>query len=385
MQAGRRSVSVAAALKRGKSSGALQRHDSGKNLTSFSSARNLSTGFESARTPRTPRGIEDGWEEGDSEAQDQPLSEKELRNQLFERDRDLQSTNNRVERLQMILDKRTQDNVMTVDEITNKSLKKERETDQFLQLVEKRIEMGFRYSNCFALTLFLCVYIVAVFLQMDVRRRFSMESPVLNTLIGDLDLQTRSLRSSNDLYNWMSSKLVDHIFVDPTCGDGVCEAPEEYAGFGRFGCTLDCGSFLNTTTVSVKMSTFADISRTVGWDLSRVRQGIHPEFRFNIYSHTMGDFLFSEDLVPNGTTLVLDLPDGEYDIRLYQSRPVSTEIDDATSFSTLSVLPETLPLRGAQNDFSYGDPREAFAAAALFLRQVLVHPPPRHQIVDELP
>ena len=26
-----------------------------------------------------------------------------------------------------------------------------------------------------------------------------------------------------------------------TCGDGLCEAPFEFASYGRFGCSVDCG------------------------------------------------------------------------------------------------------------------------------------------------
>ena len=42
--------------------------------------------------------------------------------------------------------------------------------------------------------------------------------------------------------------VVKKIFIDPTCGDGVCEAPEEYPNFHPahdsrefIGCKADCG------------------------------------------------------------------------------------------------------------------------------------------------
>lgn len=31
------------------------------------------------------------------------------------------------------------------------------------------------------------------------------------------------------------------VWKDPTCGDGICEAPFEFASFSRFGCKADCG------------------------------------------------------------------------------------------------------------------------------------------------
>jgi len=35
--------------------------------------------------------------------------------------------------------------------------------------------------------------------------------------------------------------LLQEIWVDPACGDGVCESPYEFAEYSRFGCRADCG------------------------------------------------------------------------------------------------------------------------------------------------
>lgn len=34
---------------------------------------------------------------------------------------------------------------------------------------------------------------------------------------------------------------MQNVWKDPNCGDGICEAPFEFAAFSRFGCKADCG------------------------------------------------------------------------------------------------------------------------------------------------
>ena len=62
--------------------------------------------------------------------------------------------------------------------------------------------------------------------------------------------------------------LIETIFLDPTCGDGLCEAPFEMASWGRFGCASDCGFLENVLDVdSIQVwRIFADLSATcVSW------------------------------------------------------------------------------------------------------------------------
>ena len=46
------------------------------------------------------------------------------------------------------------------------------------------------------------------------------------------------------------------MWVDPKCGDGLCEAPFEFASYGHFGCRADCGrlpDIQNLTAVQVDL------------------------------------------------------------------------------------------------------------------------------------
>ena len=38
------------------------------------------------------------------------------------------------------------------------------------------------------------------------------------------------------------------------CGNGLCEAPEEYQSVGRFGCLADCGLLFNRSTLRVDLA-----------------------------------------------------------------------------------------------------------------------------------
>lgn len=61
--------------------------------------------------------------------------------------------------------------------------------------------------------------------------------------------------SSDDVLSWLDGTLTA-IWVDPVCGDGVCETPFEYASYGRFGCRADCGKLSeiqNLTTLQIDL------------------------------------------------------------------------------------------------------------------------------------
>ncbi len=61
--------------------------------------------------------------------------------------------------------------------------------------------------------------------------------------------------STDDVLNWLQTTLTN-IWVDPVCGDGVCETPFEFAAYGRFGCRADCGQLAqiqNLTTLQIDL------------------------------------------------------------------------------------------------------------------------------------
>jgi hypothetical protein len=43
------------------------------------------------------------------------------------------------------------------------------------------------------------------------------------------------LSTNEEFYAWLKSSVIDVLFQDAVCGDGVCDSPEEVPGVGRFG------------------------------------------------------------------------------------------------------------------------------------------------------
>lgn len=76
---------------------------------------------------------------------------------------------------------------------------------------------------------------------------------------------------------WIHGTVLSPIFEDPSCGDGLCEAPLEYGSIfnDRYGCRVDCGQFPNVSRVVVSFDiTDDDYTQInalgidqVGWNL----------------------------------------------------------------------------------------------------------------------
>jgi len=208
---------------------------------------------------------------------------------------------------------------------------------------------------------------------------------------------------------------MDGFSGDPTCGNGVCEYPDEYPGFGRFGCIPDCGRYNKTTLATVDLQDYFEYSKSVlgerffingtaecivtdlasgmcfgaqsgsrfhtdhgkasEWDMSQVidkAKDIHPDFRWNIWSDAMGDYIFAEPQKPvaSSNRVKVLLPDGKHELRFFQYRKVWEEIDADAIFEKLLMLPNTLPNRTMSTDYGYGDKLEAISAAAIMMKQL---------------
>lgn len=160
-----------------------------------------------------------------------------------------------------------------------------------------------------------------------------------------------------------------------------CNAQTE--GFGRFGCIADCGRYLKTSQLYIDLEDWVDSTKTnlaadeaadtfFDIDLTKMRRTKTPGFKFNIYSETMGDYIFAEDMPCNDTFLV-DVPDGKFTLNLYQTNKLSQQIDSGDIYKNIYTLPDTLPERTATSDFAYGDKREAIATQAVLMDQINQH------------
>eukprot|EP00961_Rhodomonas_salina_P135251 1819678-Rhodomonas_salina.1 len=252
----------------------------------------------------------------------------------------------RLEKLDKILTEKTANGLVTIDPAEKVNLVKEKRIDGLMHRVEERIERTHHYYSCMALTVFISFFVLVMALQNDVGMAFSIEKTMLDTVVGDLDTETFALKSTDEFFTWFGDNIVDRIFRDPICGDGVCEQPHEFPSVGRFGCEIDCGKYLKQTTISIKLETFPGWSQAAQgqWDISRIRRRVNPDYRWNIYSETIGAFLFEEDQLPDAT-IVTDVPDGALTLHMYQTEIVSTQVDDKSIYDYLFMTKNTLPQR----------------------------------------
>ena len=76
--------------------------------------------------------------------------------------------------------------------------------------------------------------------------------------------------SKDNVFEWIKGTFAP-IWADPKCGDGECSRQTEYPGFGKFGCTADCGpypaEFLSTLHIDIQPSYKVDETDAVMSDL----------------------------------------------------------------------------------------------------------------------
>ena len=249
-----------------------------------------------------------------------------------------------------------------------------------IALVQARIRRSTAYRQLAGTCAFFLCFLMSLYLQQDVTRSYKVESSIINAVIEKLPTMgqggfqntgpgsTGFLSSDKDFYAWMDKALVSQMFIDPVCGDGVCDSPEEYAGFGRFGCASDCGPYLQTTTITIELNDILAISASeLGWELSNdpaLKAAQKSGFKYNIYSHTMSDFLFETDI--SNSSVTVEVPDGEFELVLYQTGITASATEISNAQNRFGIVGSTVPARSALSDFEYGTEREALSQASLF-------------------
>mmetsp|Transcript_34855 Transcript_34855/g.84811 ORF Transcript_34855/g.84811 Transcript_34855/m.84811 type:complete len:514 (-) Transcript_34855:91-1632(-) len=251
----------------------------------------------------------------------------------------------------------------------------EKQIEGLISMVEEKIDRSSSYRKLLGTCFFFVVYICTLFLQREVRNSFEIEDSLLNALASSLPTlgsggyfnsgagATGELSKSDDFYTWIDG-IAGNIYSDPVCGDGVCDAGE-YAGFGRFGCIPDCGRYNNVTTITINLEDYV-LSHPGGWDLTAqpdIQDMANPQFRYNIWSFTMGDYLFATDLA--NETATVEVPDGELQLELYQTARVAGLVEDSLLTSQYDVTTNSIPAaKDGISDYFYGDPLEFLKAGA---------------------
>eukprot|EP00854_Cymbomonas_tetramitiformis_P001141 gene1141-1710_t len=151
----------------------------------------------------------------------------------------------------------------------------------------------------------------------ELSRKAYIAYDVTFTLTETVAPQENFFTSSDELYDWLTD-LVSEVWQDPRCGDKLCEAPYEYAGFGPedfFGCAADCG---------------------VNKDTMRVNVSVHASSMDHLDSAEVGDFLQYTQW--NLCTTWEGLKTGAYDLE-----SISTDLFqlDENDMMTLANPPST--------------------------------------------
>ncbi|EKX33173.1 hypothetical protein GUITHDRAFT_120654 [Guillardia theta CCMP2712] len=251
-------------------------------------------------------------------------------------------------------------------------VRREIQIDGLLTKVREKLLRSSSYTRLFGTSIFFIVYVSFLFLQRDIESSYYVESSVIDLVGSSLPLlgnggymnsglgSTGFLSTSEDFYSWFRG-IAQVVFSDPVCGDGKCDGPDEFPGFGRFGCIKDCGKYKNVTSLTITLEDVVKRSSSelgislkdseLEQDTSRVR------FFYNIYSETMGDFLFESDT--NATQLTFEAPDGDLTLVLYQESSVEGLVENQAVTSLFAITPSSFSrLQPRKTAIEYGNLRE---------------------------
>ena len=237
------------------------------------------------------------------------------------------------------------------------------------------------YKRFFMTLIFLFTYATVLFMQRKIDVSFEIETSLIMQLITELQSVSLSggyvnegrsakglIKGVDEFYEWFDKAIIQRVFQGAVCGDGSCDAPEEFPGFGRFGCERDCGRYTKTTSLKVDLRTFIS-SSPQNWDISEMKFASNPNFRYNIFSDTLQDFMWEEDQdgIQNPINTI-DVPDGKLTLHLYQGTKVAAQ-SDASAPADLRMRAAEFPAANASASvFEYGDPAEVLMFARTVMR-----------------
>ncbi|CAI7891251.1 unnamed protein product [Closterium sp. NIES-53] len=127
------------------------------------------------------------------------------------------------------------------------------------------------FKNLLAFSLYTCLYLTVLYLQADSSRNYEVATSH-NILLppGVSGAVTNTLSGPEDFYTWLNDTILQVVWKDPPCGNGVCERPLEFPAFGRFGCEADCGVLPALRPLTLRLSSaFASLeyAQASSWNL----------------------------------------------------------------------------------------------------------------------
>jgi hypothetical protein len=148
----------------------------------------------------------------------------------------------RIERIEKIISLKKELVSSPLDD-SRDEIETEKKYVALLEKVERRITHAQGYCASISLVFFCGLYLAALLYQIDNESTCGVEGAFITDIIYSLPggIQGGYLSSTDDFWTFLSSSIIGATFKDPKCGDGTCDLPTEFPGFGRFGCIPDCG------------------------------------------------------------------------------------------------------------------------------------------------
>jgi len=129
------------------------------------------------------------------------------------------------------------------------------------------------YMSLFLFSVFLGLYLGILYEQTEATSAYGIVWTMQNSIVPqneNTDEDALVYSSKDNVFTWLKGTF-GPIWADPKCGDGECSRQTEYPGFGRFGCTADCGpypaEYLSTLHIDVQPSYKVDETDAVMSDL----------------------------------------------------------------------------------------------------------------------
>lgn len=118
---------------------------------------------------------------------------------------------------------------------------------ELYQRYEKQLQRYRDYRKLFCFLFFVAWYLATLYLQRDANTSYMVHSTVNDVLTPGATM--KHYRSTDEVYAWLKNAITS-VWVDPVCGDGVCESPWEFASYSSFGCQADCGKLQNVENLT---------------------------------------------------------------------------------------------------------------------------------------
>ncbi|KAK3241772.1 hypothetical protein CYMTET_48503 [Cymbomonas tetramitiformis] len=137
-----------------------------------------------------------------------------------------------------------------------------------LNLIHADISLRQLYLSLTVSLLIFVFYLAVMHLQFQDVRAFEVLATARTVLVPPAYVQ---------FMPWLRTQIVN-VWIDPTCGDGICQSPNEFPSFGRFGCRADCGAATDTSDMLVYVEVNFE-----NMDVSaRIREDLWKRVRWNL-------------------------------------------------------------------------------------------------------